>query len=115
MGTIDEYVATLAPEDAAVIARVYDIARAVVPEAEQGKGYGMPALTYKGKGLLSVMRAKHHFGLYPFSGKVIVAAEGALGGVEHAKGTIRFQADGPLSDETIELLVTLRKAELDRG
>ena len=45
MGTIDDYLAGLDPQDAAVIAHVYAVAREEVPEAEQGLGYGMPALT----------------------------------------------------------------------
>ncbi|AQP48738.1 hypothetical protein BW730_15730 [Tessaracoccus aquimaris] len=113
MGTIDDYLATLDPADAAIIARAYEVARLTVPEAEQGTGYGMPALTYKGKGLLSVMRTRQHFGVYPFSGKVVSAAEDLLEGVDHSKGTIRFQATSPLSDEVVERLVTLRRAELD--
>ena len=67
MGTIDEYLTTLDPADAEVVGHAYDVAHRVVPEAEQGLGYGMPALTYKGKSLLSVMRTKQHFGIYPFT------------------------------------------------
>lgn len=46
MGTIDDYLAGLDPADAAIIAHTYDIAREVAPDAEQGLGYGMPALVY---------------------------------------------------------------------
>ena len=59
MGTVDDYLADLDPADAAVISHVYAVARQAVPDAEQGIGYGMPALTYRGKALLSVMRAKN--------------------------------------------------------
>ena len=57
MGTIDDYLATLDPADSAVISHTYDLALEVVREAEQGLGYGMPALVYRGSPLLSVMRA----------------------------------------------------------
>ena len=73
MGTIDDYLVGLDATDAAVIAHTYDVALEVAPEAVQGFGYGMPALVYRGKSLLSVMRAKRHFGMYPFSPTAIVA------------------------------------------
>ena len=55
--------------DSAVISHTYDLALEVVREAEQGLGYGMPALVYRGSPLLSVMRAKKHFGIYPLARK----------------------------------------------
>ena len=88
MGTIDDYLAELDDDtDRAVIDHIYTTAREVVPDAEQGKGYGMPALTYHGKPLLSVMRAEKHIGIYPFSPEadVPIACQGvgeALCGVE---------------------------------
>lgn len=113
MGTVDDYLAGLDAADAAVIAHAYAVVREVVPEAEQGLGYGMPALMYRGKSLISVMRAKHHFGVYPFSPAAIVDVLPLLDGVDHAKGTIRFTADTPLPDDTLRALVTARRAQID--
>ena len=113
MGTIDDYLAGLDADDAAVIGRAYDAARAVVPEAEQGLGYGMPALSYRGKALLSLMRAKKHIGVYPFSPAAIVEVADLLEGVETAKGTIRFDPSSPLPDETVQALVLARKRQID--
>ena len=111
MGTIGDYLATLDPADAAVVSHTYDLALDVVPEAEQGLGYGMPALVHRGSPLLSVMRAKKHFGIYPFSPGAIVAVLPLLDGVDHAKGTIRFTE--PLPDDTIRALVAARRAEIE--
>lgn len=112
MGTIDDYLATLSVDDAQVIRHCYDVALGVAPEAEQGVGYGMPALVYRGKPLMSVMRASRHFGLYPFSAAVVAAHEDQLAGIDHSKGTIRFQAASPLSDELLTSLATSRRAEI---
>ncbi|WP_306816496.1 MULTISPECIES: iron chaperone [Microbacterium] len=114
VGTVDDYLATLDSADAAAIGRLYDLARAVVPDAEQGLGYGMPALTYRGRPLLSVMRAKRHIGLYPFSPEAIAAVAPQLAGVETAKGTIRVAPDAPLPEEAVRALVAARKAQIDR-
>jgi uncharacterized protein YdhG (YjbR/CyaY superfamily) len=114
MGTIDDYLAELDPADAAVIGHVYDVARATVPEAEQGMCYGMPTLMYRGKGLLAVMRTKKHIGLYPNSGRVLPEFAEQLAGFDFDKGTLRFPPDSPPIDGLIKLIVAARRAEIDR-
>lgn len=114
MGTIDDYLAGLDPADAAVIAHVYDVARETVPEAEQGMSYGMPALTYRGKGLLAVIRTKKHIGFYPNSGRVLSEFAEQLADFDVDKGTLRFQPGAPPADELIELIVAARQNEIDR-
>ncbi|BDV31508.1 iron chaperone [Microbacterium terricola] len=113
MGTIDDYLADLDPDDREAVERVYDIAREVVPEAEQGKGYGMPALVHHGKSLISVMRAKNHIGVYPFSPAAIEAAADMLVGVDRDKGTVRFQPETPLREDAIRRMVAFRRDQID--
>jgi uncharacterized protein YdhG (YjbR/CyaY superfamily) len=112
MGTIDDYLAGLEPRDREVIAHVYAVAGEGI-ETEQGTSYAMPALLYRGKALLSVMRTKKHIGLYPFSGRVPEAVAGALDGFEYDKGTIRFQPEHPLPDDTVRAIVAARIAEIE--
>ena len=116
MGTIDDLLATLDPDDRASIDRIYSVARDEVPEAEQGLGYGMPALVYRGKPLVSVMRAKKHIGIYPFSPAAVSAVAGSLEGypgVSVDKGTIRYQPDHPLPDDVVRAMVIARKEQIE--
>lgn len=113
MGTIDDYLAGLGDADRAVIGHVYDIARAHVPDTEQGKSYWMPALLHRGKALIAVMRTKKHIALYPFSGMVPAVAASALDGFDVDKGTIRFQPDRPLPDDAIRAVLDARVAEIE--
>ncbi len=113
MGTVDDYLAGLDLADRETVTAVYTVARDVVPDAEQGTGYGMPALVYRGKPLLSVMRTKKHFGLYPFSPAAVSAAANQLEGCEIAKGTVRLAPGTPVPEEGIRQLVASRKAEID--
>ncbi|GAA1962913.1 DUF1801 domain-containing protein [Microbacterium deminutum] len=113
MGTIDDYLADQDDDSRLAIGRVYEIAREVVPDAEQGKGYGMPALVYHGKPLISVMRAKEHIGVYPFSPGAISAVAPDLEGYDLAKGTIRFQPHKPLPDAAVRALVEHRREQID--
>lgn len=118
MGTVDEYLGSLDPGDRTVVSHVFDVVRGMLPEVEQGTSYGMPALLWRGKALIAVMRTKKHIGVYPFSGRVpgIVAA-GLTGSDREAfefdKGTIRFQPERPLPDETIRAVVAARVAEIE--
>ncbi|WP_245672986.1 iron chaperone [Aldersonia kunmingensis] len=112
VGTIDEYLAGLEPEDRTVIEHIYAVAREVEPAAEQGKSYGMPALTLRGKGLIAVMRTKKHIGLYPFSGEAVTAVGSLLDGVDADKGTVRFQPADPISDDAVRALVTFRRDQI---
>ncbi|QGS26873.1 DUF1801 domain-containing protein [Gordonia bronchialis] len=115
MGTVDDYLGELGTDDRAVIERIYTLARDAVPGTEQGKGYGMPALIYNGKPLLSVMRAKKHIGVYPFSPAAVDAVAPMLDGFDMAKGTIRFQPTNPLSDDAVRALVIARRVPDRRG
>ena len=116
MGTVDDYLIGLAAEDRAVIEKVYRVAQEVAREAEQGTGYGMPALVLQGKPLISVMRAKRHIGVYPFSPDAVAAVAPLLEhhpGSELDKGTIRFQPEHPLPDETVRALVAARRGQIE--
>jgi len=113
MGTVDDYLASLDPADREVIAHVFDVVRETIPDVEQGTSYGMPALLHRGKALIAVMRTKKHIGVYPFSGLVPERIAPALEGIEHDKGTIRFQPEDPLPDDTIRAIVEARRAEIE--
>ncbi|MFT4227514.1 iron chaperone [Micropruina sp.] len=113
MGTIDDYLDELDPADRAVVEHVYDVVQATVPDLEQGKSYGMPALLYRGKALISVIRTRKHFGVYPYSGRVPAIVAESVDDLDYDKGTIRFQPERPLSDDTIRAIVAARVAEID--
>jgi len=114
MSELSDYLDSLPEPERSLIGAVYARARALVPEASDGLGYGMPALRYRGKPLLAVMRAKDHLGLYPFSPAAIDTVRESLAGFSLAKGTIRFSTDRPLPPEVIDRVVQARKAEIDR-
>ncbi|MEU1971068.1 DUF1801 domain-containing protein [Microbacterium sp. NPDC019599] len=116
MGTVDDYLNELDPADRGVVARVYEIAREEAPDAEQGTGYGMPALVYRGKPLVSVKRTQKHIGIYPFSPDAVSAVADAVRAVPNTgldKGTIRFQPTDPLPDDLVRALILARKQQIE--
>lgn len=113
MGALSDYIGSLDPAERDALERIRARAVALVPDAEEGMGYGMPALTYHGRPLLSVRATKTHLGYYPFSADVVDRLQADLDGVDWSKGTIRFQPEHPLPDELISKLVLLRRDEID--
>lgn len=113
MGEVGDYVAGLDEPARSAIDAVYRVARATVPDAVEGVGYGMPALRYRDKPLLAVMQAKAHLGLYPFSPAVIESVADELEGFDTAKGTIRFTPQHPLPVDVVTRIVSRRRDEID--
>ena len=113
MGSVDDYLDGLGAGTAAIVRGIYARALEIVPDAEQGEGYGMPALRYRGKPLLSVMVAKSHLSLFPFSASVVAAVAPELEGYDLSKGTIRFSADRQLPAAVVTRIVELRRAEIE--
>ena len=113
MGEMSEYIAGLEAPERELVERIRAQAVALVPDAVEGMSYGMPALRYRGSPLVSVMPAKGHIGLYPFSPEVVSAVSGELDGYSWSKGTIRFTREHPLPDALVERIVLLRRDEID--
>lgn len=113
MGDVSEYVASLAGPERAAVERVVERARRLVPDAEEGRSYGMPALRHRGSPLVAVVVTKTHIGLYPFSPPVIEALARDLAPFDCSKGAIRFRPDAPLPDDLLDRIVLARRDEID--
>ena len=113
VGTIDDYLVRLEPDQRAALQHVVDVARRVAPDADEGTSYGMPALRLAGRPLLGITAAARHLSVFPFSPAVVESVAPDLTGFSLSKGTIRFSVDQPIPDEVVERVVTLRRAELE--
>ncbi|EWT06543.1 hypothetical protein N864_20345 [Intrasporangium chromatireducens Q5-1] len=114
MGTVTDYLAGMDDEARrAALEHVVEVARALVPDAEEGTSYGMPALLHRGKPLVAAVATKQHLSLYPFSGAVVEAVAPDLAGFSLSRGTIRFDADRPIPDAVLRQVVELRRREID--
>lgn len=87
----------------------------LIPNLEEGVSYGMPALLYRGKGLVAVMVTKAGYSVYPFSGRVVTELLPQLGGFATSKGTVRFTNEHPLSPALFEAIVLARRDEIDKA
>jgi uncharacterized protein YdhG (YjbR/CyaY superfamily) len=113
VGEVTAYLGSIQGADRAALERVYAIARGLVPEAEEGTSYGMPALLYRGKGLIATLQTRRFLSLYPYSGVVVASVSDALSGFETTSGSIHYSAEHPLPDEVVRRIVGERRAEID--
>jgi uncharacterized protein YdhG (YjbR/CyaY superfamily) len=112
MGVIDDYLEDLGDSQRAELERIRRIVLDRVPDAEEGRSYGMPAFRYKRKPLLGFAALKDHLSLFPFSPEVVAAVRGRLGGYDLSKGTIRFTEAKPIPEEVIWEMLDLRLEEI---
>ncbi len=113
MGEVGTYLSTMDGADRDALARVYDIARDVVPEAEEGTSYAMAALLYRGKGLVATVRRKEFLSLYSYSGAVIASLEDELRDFDTTSGSIHYSASHQLPASLVRRIVEARRAEID--
>ncbi len=109
--TIDEYLAPLEREQRAALERLRQAIHATAPEAEECISYGIPAFRLNGKLLVFFGAAKNHCSFYPTS-YPIELYKNDLKAYGLARGTIRFEADKPLSLSLIRKLVRARMKQL---
>lgn len=112
-GPLSAYLETLDPPVAALFGGIVARARDLAPGVEEGLGYGMPALRYRERPLLSVQQARDHLGYYPFSQAVVASAADGLAGFSFSKGTVRFSVDHPLPAAVVDRMILERRDEID--
>ncbi|HJP80799.1 MAG TPA: DUF1801 domain-containing protein [Candidatus Saccharimonadales bacterium] len=111
MDVVNKYIETLEEPKKSCVKHMYEIAREVAPDATAEMSYGMPALKYKGKGLVSIMANKEFLSYYPF------ASVGSLGvdisSFETTDGSIHFSVEKPISDDLLRSLLAARMKRIE--
>jgi uncharacterized protein YdhG (YjbR/CyaY superfamily) len=110
---VTDYLSGLADSDRSRIDEIYSRARELVPDSVEGLSYGMPALLYRGKGLISVMRTAKHIGVYPFGNLGELADEVTAAGLDTTKGSIHLKDGQSLPVDLLDAFVRRRVAQID--
>lgn len=108
---IEDYLAGLSEPERSTLEQLRRSILAVVPGAEEGLAYGLPAFRVDGRVVAGFAAAKHHLSYFPHSGTVLAALADDLAGYSTSKGTLRFSADAPLPDDLVRQLVDARLRE----
>jgi uncharacterized protein YdhG (YjbR/CyaY superfamily) len=113
MGEVTDYIAGLDEPARTLLERYRARALALVGTADEGKSYGMAALRYRGRPLISVVATRRGYSVFPFSSEVVGHAIAGHEGLDTSKGGIRFTDGHPLPDEVFDALVLGRRDQID--
>jgi hypothetical protein len=110
---VDAYLDGLPPATAAVIKGYYERARQLVPSAEDGSKYAMACLTYRERGLISVIRTEAGFSMFPFGSEPVALARPLLDGLPTTRGGVQFTAERLVPDAAYVLMVAWSRDHID--
>jgi uncharacterized protein YdhG (YjbR/CyaY superfamily) len=105
---IDAYLAGLDEPKRSTLATVRKAIREVIPEAEEGIAYGMPAFRMHGKVIAGFAAFKNHLSYVPHSGSVLPELASEIAGYRSTPGSLHFPVDTPLPKPLVEKLIEVR-------
>ena len=105
---IDAYLAGLEEPKRSTLAELRRDILALIPDAEQGMSYAVPAFKVEDKTVAGFAAFKNHLSYLPHSGSVFPELAEELAGYEKSSGALRFPVDQPLPAELVEKLIDVR-------
>jgi len=109
---IDAYLAGLEEPKRSTLEELRKAILEVVPDAEQGLSYGVPAFKVGGKAVAGFAAFTNHLSYLPQSGSVLAEVGDDVADYETSKGALKFAIDEPLPKRLVRTLVTARLREL---
>ena len=105
---IDDYLDGLEEPKRTTLARLRQMILDVLPDAEEGISYGVPAFKIGGKTVAGFAAFKNHLSYLPHSGSVFPELREQLVGYSTSSGALRFGIDEPLPRPLVEKLIAER-------
>jgi uncharacterized protein YdhG (YjbR/CyaY superfamily) len=111
---IDDYLRDLEEPKRSTLQTLQRTILELVPEAEQGLSYRVPAFRVHGKVIAGFAAFKDHLSYLPFSGSVLGQLADDLDGYTMTKGALHFPIDRPLPKALVKKLIAVRLEEAGR-
>ena len=108
---IDRYLANLEEPKRATLEEMRRRILKVIPDAEQGLSYSVPAFKVQGQTIAGLAAFKSHLSYLPHSGSVLGAASEKTVGYTQTKSALHFPVDQPLPQELIRELISIKLRE----
>jgi uncharacterized protein YdhG (YjbR/CyaY superfamily) len=105
---IDAYLDSLGEPKRTTLSLLRQEILRVLPDAEQGMSYGVPAFKVGGKTVAGFAAFKNHLSYLPHSGSVFPEMAEELTGYSISAGALRFEIDTPLPQALVETLIAVR-------
>lgn len=109
---IDRYLAGLDEPKRSTLEALRKTILEIVPGADQGISYGVPAFKMHGKAVAGFAAFKDHLNYLPHSGSVLATLRDDTARYETTKGSLKFAVDKPLPKRLVKKLITARMREL---
>jgi uncharacterized protein YdhG (YjbR/CyaY superfamily) len=105
---IDSYLDALEEPKRSTLAALRQTIADILPDAEQGISYGMPAFKVRGKTVAGFAAFKNHLSYLPHSGSVFPELAAELSEYTMSSGSLHFSIDTPLPKALVAKLITVR-------
>ena len=105
---INEYLDALDEPKRSTLAQLRQTILDILPGAEQGISYGMPAFKVQGKTVAGFAAFRNHLSYLPHSGSVFPQLKDELKGYVTSTGALRFAIGEPLPAPLVEKLIAVR-------
>src|SRR5258707_4298568 len=105
---IDQYLDALEEPKRATLALLRQTILDVLPEAEQGISYGVPAFKVRGKVIAGFAAFRDHLSYLPHSGSVFPQLKDELKDYSTSSGALRFDIGHILPAPLVEKLIAVR-------
>jgi uncharacterized protein YdhG (YjbR/CyaY superfamily) len=105
---VDEYLANLDERKRSTLQQLRRTIRSIVPEAEEGISYGMPAYRLDGTVIAGFAAFKNHLSYLPHSGSVFAEIPDDVAGYVTSKGALQFSIEQSLPKALVKKLIATR-------
>ena len=105
---VDQYLANLDEPKRTTLQELRQTIQGIVPDAEEGISYGMPAYRLGGKVIAGFAAFKTHLSYLPHSGSVFAEIPDEVAGYATSKGALQFPIERPLPKALVKKLIAIR-------
>lgn len=109
---IDDYLARLEEPKLSTLRQLRETILQIIPDAEQGMAYGMPAFRLHGNVIAGFAAFKRHLSYLPHSGSVFPELGDELSHYRTSRGALQFPVDDPLPAAIVEKLIAIRVGQV---
>ncbi len=108
---VDAYLAALDEPKRSTLQELRRTILEVIPDAEEGISYQLPAFRLHGKVVAGFGAFKNHLSYLPHSGSVFPQLEEELAHYRRSTGALQFPIGEPLSKPLVEKLIQIRMGQ----
>jgi uncharacterized protein YdhG (YjbR/CyaY superfamily) len=109
---IDAYLNGLDEPKRGTLQKLRETILEIVPDAEQGISYAVPAFRVRGTVVAGFAAFTNHLSYLPHSGSVLPQLGDAIAGYGGTKSALHFPIDRPLPKPLVEKLIAIRMDEI---